>query len=152
MTIFAPVNWQNLWLWFTDIDQTKIFELSIGPIETNSCQITGFSRENTLNWEMSASLQLFNIINDDVIKWKHFSGHWPFVRGSRRSPVNSPHRGLWRGALMFFYMHLNKRLSKQSRRHRAHYGVTAMVLGVQSSVAVTTTSTIKAIPNKRFNF
>ena len=30
------------------------------------------------------------------------------------SPVNSPHKGQWRGALVFFYLRLNKRLSKQS--------------------------------------
>ena len=34
----------------------------------------------------------------DVIKWKHFPRDWPFVRGSHRSPVNSPHKGQWRGA------------------------------------------------------
>ena len=31
--------------------------------------------------------------HDDVIKWKHFPCHWPFVRGIHRSPVNSPHKG-----------------------------------------------------------
>ena len=25
--------------------------------------------------------------HDDVIKWKHFPGYWPFVRGIHRSPV-----------------------------------------------------------------
>ena len=40
-------------------------------------------------------------MHDDVIKWKHFSRYWPFVRGIHRSPVNSPHKGQWRGALMF---------------------------------------------------
>ena len=55
------------------------------------------------------------IIHDDVIKWKHFPRYWPFVRGIHRSPVNSPHEGQWRGALMFFfYLRLNKQLSKQS--------------------------------------
>ena len=39
--------------------------------------------------------------HDDVIKWKHFPCYWPFVRGIRRSPVNSPHKGQWHGALMF---------------------------------------------------
>ena len=39
--------------------------------------------------------------HDDVIKWKHFPRHWPFVRGIHRSPVNSPHKGQWRRALMF---------------------------------------------------
>ena len=39
--------------------------------------------------------------HDDVIKWKHFPRYWPFVRGIHRSSVNSPHKGQWRGALMF---------------------------------------------------
>ena len=40
-------------------------------------------------------------LRDDVTKWKYFPRHWPFVRGIHRSPVNSPHKGQWRGALMF---------------------------------------------------
>ena len=52
---------------------------------------------------------------DDVIKWKHFPRHWPFVRGIHRSPVTSPHKGQWRGALVFSLIcALNKRLSKKS--------------------------------------
>ena len=39
--------------------------------------------------------------HDDVIKWKHFPRYWPFVRWIHRSPVNSPLKGQWRGALMF---------------------------------------------------
>ena len=45
------------------------------------------------------------------------TGHWPFVRGIHRSPVNFPHKGQWRGALMFsecFLLCLNKWLRKQS--------------------------------------
>ena len=41
--------------------------------------------------------------HDNVIKWKHFPRYWPFVRGIHRSPVNSPHKGQWRGALMFLW-------------------------------------------------
>ena len=37
--------------------------------------------------------------------WRHqmetFSASLAFVRGIHRSPVNSPHKGQWRGALMF---------------------------------------------------
>ena len=37
--------------------------------------------------------------------WRHqmetFSRYCPFVRGIHRSPVNSPHKGQWCGALMF---------------------------------------------------
>ena len=39
--------------------------------------------------------------HDDVIKWKPFPRYWTFVRGIHRSPVNSPYKGQWRGALMF---------------------------------------------------
>ena len=39
--------------------------------------------------------------HDDVIKWKHFPRYWTFVWGIHRSPVNSPHKGQWRGALIF---------------------------------------------------
>ena len=42
-----------------------------------------------------------SVIHDDVIKWKHFPRNWSFVRGIHRSPVNSPHKGQWRGDLMF---------------------------------------------------
>ena len=37
----------------------------------------------------------------DIIKCKHFPRYWPFVRGIGRSPVNVPHKGQWRRALMF---------------------------------------------------
>ena len=40
-------------------------------------------------------------MHDDVIKWKHFLRYWPSVRGIHRSPVDSPPKGQWRGALMF---------------------------------------------------
>ena len=40
-------------------------------------------------------------MHDDVIKWKQFPRYWLLVRGIHRSPVNSPHKGQWRGALVF---------------------------------------------------
>ena len=33
--------------------------------------------------------------------------YWPFVRGIHWSPVNSPHKGQWRGALMFSLAWIN---------------------------------------------
>ena len=42
--------------------------------------------------------------HDDVIKWKYFPRYWPFVRGIPRSPVNSPHKGQWRGGLIFSFI------------------------------------------------
>ena len=49
----------------------------------------------------TAMCYMLHAINDDVIKWKHFPRYWPFVWGIHRPPVNSPHKGQWRGALMF---------------------------------------------------
>ena len=43
-----------------------------------------------------------NSSHGDVIEWKHFLRYWPFVRGIHRSPVDSPHKGQWRGALIFW--------------------------------------------------
>ena len=45
----------------------------------------------------------FIIYHDDVIvtKWKYFKRYWPFVRGIYRSPMDSPHKGQWRGVLKF---------------------------------------------------
>ena len=43
----------------------------------------------------------FVFSHDDVIKWKHFPRHLPFVRGIHLSPVNSPRKGQWRRAMMF---------------------------------------------------
>ena len=70
--------------------------------------------------------------NDDVIKWKHFPRYRPFVRGIHRSPVNSPHKGQWRGALMFSLIctwingWVNNGEAGDFIRHRAHYDVTVM--------------------------
>ena len=72
--------------------------------------------------------------HDDVIKWKHFPRNWPFVRRIRRSPVYSPHRGQWRGALMFSLIcvwingSVNNREAGDLRRYRAHYDVTVMTI------------------------
>ena len=67
------------------------------------------------------------IRHDDVIKWKHFPRYWPFVRGIHRSLVNSPHKGPWRGALMFSLISawikgwVNNHEAGELRRHRTHY-------------------------------
>ena len=72
-------------------------------------------------------------LHDDVIKWKHFSHYWPFVRGIHRSPVNSSHKSQLRGALMFSFIcawisgWVNNREVGDLRRHRAHYDVIVMV-------------------------
>ena len=84
-----------------------------------------------LPWAHSAQRKKY-AYHDDVIKWKHFPHYWPFVRGIHRSPVNSPHKGQWRGALMFSLICVwingwgNNGEAGDMRRHRAHYDVTVM--------------------------
>ena len=81
---------------------------------------------------ISATAQLALNSHDDVIKWKHFPRNWPFVRGIHRSPVNSPQKGQWRGALMFSLIcawindWVNNREVGDFRRHRSHYDVIVM--------------------------
>ena len=73
-------------------------------------------------------------VHDDVIKWRHFPHYWPFVRGIHRSPVNSPHKGQWRGALMFSLICVwingwaSNREAGDLRRYLAHYDVTVMCI------------------------
>ena len=67
-----------------------------------------------------------------VIKRKLFPRYWPFVRGIHRSPVNSPHKGQWRRALMFSLIcaringWVNNREAGDLRRHQAHCDVIVM--------------------------
>ena len=72
------------------------------------------------------------LVHDDVIKWKHIPRNWPSVRGIHRSPVNSPRKGQWRGALMFSLIcvwindWVNNRGAGDLRRYRTHCDVNVM--------------------------
>ena len=80
---------------------------------TSSCKTKFTSHRPLQMWKYG--LSGVRGVHDDLIKWKHFLCYWPFVRGIHRSPVNSPHKGQWRGALMFSSIcGLNKRLRKQT--------------------------------------
>ena len=75
-------------------------------------------------------LRRFEILCRVVSWWRNemetFSRYWPFVRGIHRLPVNSPHQGQWRGALMFSFIcawtngSVNNRDAGDLRRHNAH--------------------------------
>ena len=92
-----------------------------------------FDDELSLNYDDVIKWEHFSGLHDDVIKWKHFPRYWPFVRGIHRSPVNSTHKGQWRGALMFTLIcaringWVNNREAGDLRRYRAHYDVIVMV-------------------------
>ena len=90
----------------------------------------------TISLQNNASLETStthnHAIHDDVVKFKHFPRFWPFVRRIHRWPVNSPHTGQWRGALMFSLDStwingwVNNHEAGDLRRHCAYYDVTVM--------------------------
>ena len=98
----------------------------------NNSRLCPIHLRQVLSREWRCSWSSTDRRHDDVIKWKHFPRYWPFVRGIHRSPVNSPHKGQWRGALMFFFIctringWVNNGEAGDLRRHGAHYDVTVM--------------------------
>ena len=68
--------------------------------------------------------------------WRHqmetFSALLAICAGNSPVPVNSPHKGQWRGALMFSFIwvwincSVNNRDAGNLRRYRAHYDVPVM--------------------------
>ena len=98
-------------------------------INENAC--SGYDTDSP-GYFILCHMAMGSVPHDDVIKWKHFPRYWPFVRGIHRSPVNSPHKGQWRGSLMFSLIcvwindWVNNREAGGLRRCRAHYDVTVM--------------------------
>ena len=82
--------------------------------------------------ESAPFLTILYTFHDDVTKWKHFPRYWPFVRRIHRSQVNSPHKGQWRGALMFSLIcaginaWVNNGEACDLRHHRANYDITVL--------------------------
>ena len=113
--------------------------VSVLPLTCESLYLTKWSLywnralASSYDGPMGPFTQISYKINDDVIKWKHFSRYWAFLRGIHRSPVNSPQKGQWRGELWCFlrsaWMNgwVNNREAGDLRRHRAHYDVTVMM-------------------------
>ena len=88
-----------------------------------------------MSWEWFPQHWPYAGNHDDVTKWKPFPRYWPFMRGIHRSPVNSPHKGQWRGAWMFSLIcvwtngWVNNREAGDLRRYCAHYDVIVMDTG-----------------------
>ena len=106
-SIFIIIHFAWIWIWMTLTLILLIWDCNAS--NDNSGQ---FSLEDCLH-----------DVHDDVIKWKHFPRYSPLVRGIHRSPVNSPHRGQWRGAMMFslIYVWTNGWVN-----NRAHHDVIVM--------------------------
>ena len=115
-------EWFVLWLNLSIIGRLHF--------KQNGCDKNTFG--NSLSGEKHKVTKAVN--HDDVIKWKHFPRYWPFVRGIHRSPVNSQHKGQWRGALMFSLIcagindWVNNREAGDLRRYCAHYYAIIMIM------------------------
>ena len=111
------------------IRQSKEIEIRIcSGDRRHSCAVTFWYGE----WLVSA------YATAPILWWRHqmetFPRYWPFVQGIHRSPVNSLHKGLWRGASLMLALicawisrWVNNREACDLRRHRAHYDVIVML-------------------------
>ena len=87
--------------------------------------------QQSVIWDVPYAIS-FPLTHDDVIKWKHFPRNWSFAWGIDQSPVNSPQKGQWRGALIFSLIYAwmnrwaNNRKAVDLRSHRAHCDVNLM--------------------------
>ena len=83
-------------------------------------------------WFETLFCSLWRHCNVPGTSWKHFPRYLPFVRGIHRSTVNYPHKGQWRGALMFSLICVwrngwaNNGDACDLRRYFAHYDVIVM--------------------------
>ena len=111
------------------MDLRQVFHSTMIPAPENM----GYNMWSKSNSESDSTVTQFQN-HDDVIKWKHFPRYWPFVRGIHRGPVNSPHKGQWRGALRFSLIcvwingWVNNGEAGDLRRYRTHYDVTVMMI------------------------
>ena len=96
------------------------------------------SEQISVGLDQNGAIFINKNVHEDVIKWIRFPRYWPFVRGIHRSPVNSPHKGQWRGTLVFSLIcarincWVNNLEACDLRHHRAHYDVIVVYLMVSS--------------------
>ena len=101
------------------------------------CVINWFEYLSMLDERRVTQLKMTMNQNYSTITWwRHqmetFSALLALSVGIQRPPVNSTHKGQWRGALMFSFIWaringcVNNREAGDLRRHRAHYDVIVM--------------------------
>ena len=113
----------------------KCFHLMTSSWTQRLAQNDHGRRGNGLSWINHTTVMSLSVwVHDDVIKWEHFPRYSPFGREIHRSPATSPHKGQWRGTLMFSLIcawinsWVNNGEVGDLRRHRANYDVTVMGL------------------------
>ena len=110
------------------------------------------------NFFTEAPIRIIAANNDkDKPWWRHqmeaFSALLALCVGIRRSPVNSPHKGQWRGILMFSFIcawingWVNNREDGDLRRHITHYDVTVtMLTKMLAAYGITGSQWVNEIP------
>ena len=105
------------------------------------------------HWLGQITSGILNDITLLMMTSSNFPHSWPFVRGIHRWPVSSPHKGQWRGALMFSLISArinswaNNLEAGDLRSHRAHYEVTVMDSGFSCCGARYWSKVTNTIPN-----
>ena len=128
--LIEELNWVKLSITQTKMVTTITFQVIHG------CSVSFKMTSASVNCKRYYSDLPVSVLkhqeHDDVIKWKHFPRYCPFVRGIHRLPVNSRHKGRWRGVLMFSLIcawtnaSANNREAGDLRRYRAHYDAIVM--------------------------
>ena len=139
--LISTVGFPGLVRWGLVLKQTLIIHLFENTMSNGVIISFWYLKIGSL-WYKGVIYLVWAEYHDDVIKWKHFPRYWPFVRRIHRSPVNSPHKGQWRGALMFTLIcaringWVNNREAGDLRPNRAHYGVIVMSYGYKAGKCV----------------
>ena len=124
---------------------------------TSNGEITGNIRNGT--WTSRSLQRELNVSMMTSWKMETFSALLAICAGNSRSPVKSPHKGQWRGTLMFSLICVWKNVwvntwdAGDLRRHRTHYDVTVMSIEKcvgSSAVEATVKFQSDCIPQKTF--
>ena len=131
--MYIPRNY----FYVTRIYRKKSMRKNWMVVQRNSC----LQAPNVWNPVSHALPYELEKIKASVIKWKHYLCYWSFMQEIHRSPVNSPHKGQWRGALMFSLIcawisgWINNNKTGDLRHHGAYYDATVMFCCLQTAVA-----------------
>ena len=78
------------------------------------------------------------IHHDEIIKWKHFPRYRSFVRRVIRSPLDSPHKGQWGGALIFLWSAAEQPVEKSIETPVIWYAIAIIIKSLQCGTGATT--------------
>ena len=138
---FATLTKLSITNFFMTCLLSRSYHILVFMLYMTTVSPTGILVANVIRWSALGACILFHKATATIsimrAWWRHqmetFSALLAFVRGLHRSPVNSPHKGQWRVALMFSLIcdrinsWVNNREAGDLRRYLTHYDVTVMV-------------------------